>query len=227
MGNGIWSSEGETTRGGAAARAFDLAKNPKGRWIGQTFEGALTHGRPYSEKEIWDNWEYFVRQVAPVAGELGMRIGVHPDDPPVEPLGGIPRCVFGNFEGYRRALEIANSPNIGMCLCCGCWLEGGPRMGRDVVETIRYFAARRKLFKVHFRNVSAPMPHFVETFIDNGYGNMYAIMRALVEVDFRGVAIADHVPAMVGHRNVGWAYCIAYMKAMLERAHAELGVKRG
>ena len=47
-----------------------------------------------------------------LAEELGMRIGIHPDDPPVEELGGVPRCIFGNFAGYARALEIANSPNI-------------------------------------------------------------------------------------------------------------------
>jgi mannonate dehydratase len=54
-----------------------------------------------------------------------MRIGIHPDDPPVPELGGVPRCIFGNFDGYIRALEIANSPNIGVCLCAGTWMEGG------------------------------------------------------------------------------------------------------
>jgi mannonate dehydratase len=127
--------------------------------------------------------------------------------------------------GYKRALEIANSPNVGMCLCVGCWLEGGKTMGKGPVETIRYFAAQRKLFKVHFRNVNQPLPHFVETFIDNGYMNMYLVMKALCEVDFRGVAIADHVPSMGGHHNVGWAYSIAYMKAMLDRANAEVGAR--
>lgn len=226
MANGIWSSPRESTRGGAPARALDLANNPKGTWISQTYEGALTHGRRYSEKEIWDNYEYFIRRVTPVAEELGIRIGIHPDDPPAVELGGIPRCVFSSFEGYRQALEIANSPNVGMCLCCGCWLEGGPRMGKGTEETIRYFARLNKLFKVHFRNVNAPLPHFVETFIDNGYADMYKVMRTLVEVDFRGAAIADHVPAMIGGRNVGWAYSIAYMKAYLERAEAESGRRK-
>lgn len=222
MGNGIWSSERETTRGNAPARAFNLDKNPKGYWIQQTFEGPLTHGRRFTVQEIWDNYTFFIRQVKPVAEELGIRIGIHPDDPPAIELGGVPRCIFSSFDGYKKALEIADSPNIGMCLCCGCWLEGGPRMGRDVVETIRYFGGISKLFKIHFRNVDKPLPYFVETFIDNGYMDMYKIMRALVEVDFRGAAIADHVPAMVGHRNVGWAYSIAYMKAMLDRANAEV-----
>ena len=55
-----------------------------------------------------------------------------PDDPPVPELGGVPRCIFGNFDGYVRALEIANSPNIGVCLCCGTWMEGGKGMGKRV-----------------------------------------------------------------------------------------------
>ena len=46
-----------------------------------------------------------------------MRIGIHPDDPPQPILAGVPRCIFSTFEGYERALEIANSPNIGVCLC--------------------------------------------------------------------------------------------------------------
>ncbi|HVP48948.1 MAG TPA: mannonate dehydratase, partial [Bryobacteraceae bacterium] len=79
MGNGIWSSAPETTRGGARARAFDLA-NATGHWAGKDFKGPLTHGRIYSEKEIWDNYEYFIRQVVPVAEEQRVFIGVHPDD---------------------------------------------------------------------------------------------------------------------------------------------------
>lgn len=215
MGNGIWSSERESTRGGASARAFDAAKNPKGYWREDVFSGELTHGRRFSQNEIWDNYEYFIRQVTPVAEELGIRIGIHPDDPPAEELGGVPRCIFSSFEGYRRALEIANSPNIGVCLCCGCWLEGGARMGRTAEEAIRYFSAQNKLFKVHLRNVNAPLPHFVETFIDDGYYDASKIVRALKDVDFRGNLIADHIPTMVGGRYAGFAYAIAYMKAML------------
>ena len=172
MGNGIWSTERETTRGGASARAFNLAKADKGVWAGKSFHGPLTHGRRYTEREIWDNYAYFIKAVVPVAEEQGIRIGIHPDDPPVPELGGVPRCIFSSFEGYRKALEIAGSPNVGMCLCVGCWLEGGQGMGRGVVETIRYFGERQRLFKVHFRNVSAPLPHFVETFLDDGYMDM-------------------------------------------------------
>ncbi|MFC1562810.1 mannonate dehydratase, partial [candidate division KSB1 bacterium] len=223
MGNGIWSTEREQTRGRASARAFDLNRATEGRWAGKIFKGPLTHGRVYTEKEIWNNYAHFIREIVPVAEEVGIRIGIHPDDPPVPILGGIPRCIFSNFDGYKRALEIADSDNVGICLCVGCWLEGGDLMGKDVLETIRYFGERGKIFKVHFRNVDAPLPHFVETFMDNGYMNMYKVMKALREVNFDGAIIADHVPRFIGGSRVGLAYNIGYMRALLERANDEIG----
>ena len=222
MGNGIWSTEREQTRGGASARGFDLSKAEEGHWGGRKFKMPLSHGRKYSEHEIWDNFTHFIREVAPVAEEVGVMIGIHPDDPPVPELAGIPRCIFSSFEGYKRAFEIADSPNVGMCLCVGCWLEGGELMGKDVLNSIRYFGERGKIFKVHFRNVDQPLPHFVETFVDNGYMDMYKVMKTLREVNFNGVAIPDHVPSMVGDRRVGTAYTIAYMNALVTRANEEL-----
>jgi mannonate dehydratase len=116
-------------------------------------------------------------------------------------LAGVPRCIFSNFEGYKRALEIANSPNIGICLCCGSWLEGGKKLtGKDPEEMIRYFGGK-KIFKIHFRNVSAPLPHFTETMIDDGYYDMNKIMRALVDVKFEGIVIPDHVPGLGANPN--------------------------
>jgi len=215
MGNGIWSSERETTRGGATARAFDLNKTPKGHWGAKVFKGPLTHRRKFSKEELWENYAYFIRQIVPVAEELGIRIGIHPDDPPVPELGGVPRCIFGNFDGYMRALEMANSPNIGVCLCAGTWMEGGELMGKDVFEAARAFAAMNKLWKIHFRNVSAPVPHFVEAFVDNGYTDMLKLMKTLYAVDFRGVVIADHVPTMSAGTKAGWAYSIGYIKGLL------------
>jgi mannonate dehydratase len=220
MGNGIWSSERETTRGGAPARAFHQA-NAKGYWVGKVFEGPLTHGRRYTKEELWDNYTYFIKQVVPVAEEAGVRIGIHPDDPPVPELGGVPRHMFGNFDGYVRALQIANSPNVGVCLCLGTWMEGGTLTGRDIYGAIREFARMGKLWKIHFRNVSAPVPDFVETFVDNGYSDMRKAMRTLVDVDFRGILIADHVPQMVGGSRTGWAYSIGYIKALYDTARDE------
>ena len=68
--------------------------------------------------------------------------------------------------------------------------------GKDPVEMIQYFGRRKKLFKIHFRNVSAPLPHFTETMIDDGYYDMSKIMRALVDVKFEGIVIPDHVPGL-------------------------------
>ena len=224
MANGIWSTEREFTRGDAPARAFNLEKAEYGDWVGTKYHGPLTHGRQYSQEEIWDNFTYFIQQVVPVAEEAGVLIGIHPDDPPVPELGGIPRCIFSDFEGYRRALEIADSPNVGICLCVGCWLEGGDQMGKSIQETIRYFGERKKIFKVHFRNITQPLHHFVETFIDDGYFDMYKVVKALREVEFNGVLIPDHIPLMADDYRVGTAYTIGYMKALVERANAEVDI---
>jgi len=220
MGNGIWSTETELTRGGATARAFNLEVAEEGRWAGRVFKAPLTHGRIYTEEEIWENYEYFIKAVAPVAEEANVLIGIHPDDPPVPELGGVPRCIFSSFDGYRRAMEIADSPNVGICLCVGCWLEGGKLMGKDVFETIKYFGERNKIFKVHLRNVTQPLPHFVETFMDDGYGDIYKVLKSLKEVEFDGVIIADHIPRMVGTKT-GSAFTIGYMKGLIERVLAE------
>jgi mannonate dehydratase len=201
MGNGIWRSGREITPRGYSAASLDLSSpDARGTWSGKTYAEPLSHGRVFTKEEIWENYTYFIKKVVPVAEEAGVRIGIHPDDPPQPMLAGVPRCIFSNFEGYKRAIEIANSPNIGVCLCCGSWLEGGKKLtGADPVEMIKYFGPRKKLFKIHFRNVSAPLPHFTETMIDDGYFDMSKIMKALVEVKFEGIAIPDHVPGLGGN----------------------------
>jgi mannonate dehydratase len=197
MGNGIWRSGREVLPRGYAGSSCDLSSpNLRGNWAGKSYTEPLSHGRVFTKEEIWDNYTYFIKKVVPVAEEAGVRIGIHPDDPPQPVLAGVPRCIFSNFEGYKKALEIANSPNIGICLCCGSWLEGGKQLtGKDPEEMIRYFGAK-KIFKIHFRNVSAPLPHFTETMIDDGYYDMNKIMRALVDVKFEGIVIPDHVPGL-------------------------------
>jgi len=238
MGNGIWSSGRAVTARGYEARDGNAnSPNWRGSWAGKTYENPLSHGRVFSEQEIWDNYIYFIKKVVPVAEEAGVRIGIHPDDPPMPMLAGVPRCIFSSFEGYKKALEIADSPNIGMCLCVGCWLEGGPLMGKDVVETIKYFGGLKKLFKVHFRNVTAPLPHFTETFMDDGYYDMYKVMEALYDVGFDGIVIPDHIPS-IGYApgktpprfpgetyrpNPGLAYSIAYMRALYNAVRSSRG----
>lgn len=222
MPNGIWSTDREETRGGASARGFDQARATHGRWRDTSYYLPLTNGREYTDDEVWDNFATFIRQAAPVAEQEGVMIGIHPDDPPIGRLGGVPR-IFSTFKNYQRALEIADSPNVGVCLCIGCWLEGGELWGAGASEALRYFGERKKLFKVHFRNVDKPLPHFVETFVDDGYGDMYGAMKTMQEVGFRGVAIPDHIPQMADDPRLGTAFTIGYMKALLNRARVDVG----
>jgi mannonate dehydratase len=244
MGNGIWSSGRVVSARGYEARDGDSnSPNWRGTWAGKTFTNPLSHGREYTKEEIWENYTYFIKKVVPVAEEAGVRIGIHPDDPPMPMLAGVPRCIFSNFEGYKKAIDIANSPNIGVCLCIGSWLEGGKMTGADPVEVIKYFGPRKKLFKIHFRNVTAPLPHFTETLIDDGFYDLSKAMQALVDVNFDGIAIPDHIPAVGvipgsqqagrGGRGQGqgeWrpspglAYLIGCMQGMLKAAQ---GHKRG
>ena len=221
MANGVWSTPAEETRGGAPARAFDAAKLDEAI-VGGGFGTNTQLESEYPEERLWENFASFIKEAAPVAEDAGVRIGIHPDDPPGLTLGGVPRPIFSSFEGYKRALEIADSPNVGMCLCIGCWLEGGESMGPGVEETIEYFGGLDKIFKVHYRTVDKPLPHFVETFVDDGYYDMYRAMKALGQVGFDGVLIPDHIPAMAGDHRVGTAYTIAYMKALQKRAEEEL-----
>ena len=99
-------------------------------------------------------------------------------------------------------------------------------MGKDVFQMIRDFGKRGKIFEVHFRNVSSPLPRFEETFPDDGYMDMYQVMKALRQAGFDGLAEPDHVPGLIGDtgiRRAGTAYILSYMRAMLRRANEEVG----
>jgi mannonate dehydratase len=210
--NPVWTSGTGECRG-AKARRVDLD---------EMLKRPLTHGREYTEDEIWDNFSYFIREVIPVAEEAGVRLALHPNDPPVPSLGGIP-CLIHSFEDYVRAFEIADSPYLGMEFCVGCWLEGGEAFG-DMFEAIRYFNSEGRIVIVNFRNVSSTLPRFTETFVDCGYMDMYPVMKAFVEVGYQGNMILDHTPkfSRSPSRDPERAYAIGYMRALLERAEAEL-----
>src|SRR5207248_5059509 len=106
MGNGIWSS-GRAPIRGASGREFDLSRpKKKGVWGEKSWQEPLSHGRVFTKDEIWKNYADFIQQVVPVAEEAGVRIGIHPDDPPVPMLAGVPRCIFSHFDGYKRALDL-------------------------------------------------------------------------------------------------------------------------
>jgi len=206
-------------RRGYTAREFDL-NDFRNKVEKRQFD------REYSADDIWASYTYFMKAVLPVAEEAGVKLALHPDDPPVAKMNGVAK-LFTHYDGYHRAEEIAGgSRNWGLTFCVGTWSEGGDRMGKNVFEMIRDFGGRGKIFEVHFRNVTGPLPHFDETFPDDGYMDMYQVMKALRQARFSGAVEPDHVPRMAGDSGMlraGTAYCIAYMRALLRRANEEAG----
>ena len=213
-----------TTPRGYEAREFRL-EDFRNKVEKQAFD------REIEADEIWDNYTYFMKAALPAAAEAGVKMALHPDDPPLAKMNGVAK-VLVHYDGYKRAEEIAESiegpgaPHWGLTFCVGTWSEGGDKMGKDVFEMIDDFGGRGKIFEIHFRNVSSPLPNFYETFPDEGYMDLYEVMKALREVRFDGMMVPDHVPSLEGDegiRRAGTAYCIAYMRALLERANAEVG----
>ena len=184
----------------------------------------FTHGREFSEEDIWSNFKYFLDCVLPVCEEVNVKIALHPNDPPVPSLVGIHNLIH-NSDCYRRAFELAkDSPYLGMKLCCGCWLEGGEAFG-DLLGDIKEFVGRKKVFAVHFRNVSNTIPYFEETLLEDGYMDMYQVMKQLVTCDYDGTIHVDHVPDFVescGGKYSAFAYSFGYMKGLLNSVKSEL-----
>ena len=202
----VWRTTPKSIRCGALATAFDY-ENAKTM--------PFTHSREYFEEEMWQNLEYWINIITPVAEEEGIRLGIHPCDPPVEKLGGIPQ-LFRSFDSYKRLIEIVDSPSNAIEFCQGTFSE---MEGDDIYEMIRYFGERRKILYVHFRNVSGQVPKFHEEFVNTGYVDMYKAMKIYYEVGFDGFFIDDHVPNTYqdtewGHR--GRAFANGYIQGLVE-----------
>lgn len=196
-------------RGGAGYSTFDyeeFQKNPP-----------RYPGREITAQRLWDSIEYFLQRVVPVAEEAGVRVALHPDDPPVpDPLGGAARIVT-SIENYQRIFDLAPSPANAMLFCQGCVAE----MGTDVLDAIRYVGSRGKIVYVHFRNIRGTPYNFQEVFIDEGDQDMYRAMQAYRDVGFDGPFMMDHTPRMphdFGHWT-GHAYANGYIKALLQAVY--------
>ncbi|MQA31463.1 MAG: TIM barrel protein [Luteitalea sp.] len=212
---------------GSRTRAFDVnapkmglpqASAPRGLNIMGGPKDNL-YGREYTREEIWANLISFLKEVMPVAEEAGVIIGLHPDDPPVPSLFGVPRVLW-SLDDYTKLFSTINSPNLGICLCVGTWAQGGAAMGIDPAGAIRYFGGINRIHEIHYRNVSSTQPHFHETYVDDGYYDMYKAMKALVDVKYNGVVHLDHAVPMVGGNRTYEAFAMGYMKAMRQRALA-------
>ncbi len=230
MPNSVWrTARSPVGRGGALVTSFDMAAVEEQQdtvLVARTdrsgsddpfdTQGVIPAAEyQLSEPEMWANYTYFIKAVIPVAEEVGVKLALHPDDPPVESLGGIAR-LFRNFDGFKRAMEIADSDAWGLDLCLGCWSEMGGE--RAVMEAIDYFGPRGKILYVHVRDVQGTVPKFAECFIGEGNFNAANVMRSLQRVGFTGFLLDDHVPFMVndtdyGHR--GRAHAIGYIQGLL------------
>ncbi|MGH8777427.1 MAG: mannonate dehydratase [Jiangellaceae bacterium] len=199
-----------TTRGGALVTGFDRADLPDA-------DAAVR----LDDDQLWDNYRYFLHAVVPVAEEAGVRLALHPDDTPLSPLRGVAR-ILRTPDALERALSLSDSPNHGITFCQGTIAT----MGADVPATIRRLG--RRTFFVHFRDIAGTAESFVETFISEGRTDMWAAMRAWVEVGFEGPVRSDHVPTLHGEPNhrpgyatLGRLHAIGNIQGLYEAARAE------
>ena len=228
MPNSVWRTPSRAGRGGARVTAFGQEEVDAGVVTAQLDRTALgdrelvealeeAGRRGIGEEEMWGNYAYFLRAVLPAAEEAGVRLALHPDDPPVPSLGGIAR-LFRSVEAFKRAEQLADgSPAWGLDLCLGCCSEmpGGAANVRAMIE---HFGPRGRIFYVHFRDVQGSVPDFAECFIGEGNYDPAEIMLLLKRNGFTGFLLDDHVPHMIddtdwNHR--GRAHAIGYMQGLL------------
>ncbi len=196
-------------RGGALTSAFDAAEAEK--------EG-LTRWGAVSEETIWDNLEYFLKAVIPAADKAGIKMALHPDDPPISPLRGIGR-ILTSAANYRRVMEIVPSPVNGVTFCQANF----KLMGEDIAALAREWGAQKKIFFVHYRNVEGTREHFQETFHDEDPALMVEMFKAYGESGFQGPMRPDHAPTLEGETNdrpgyamQGKVLAIGYMKGIMD-----------
>jgi mannonate dehydratase len=215
MPNGVWRTPDAAGRGGVRVTAFDMALVDTAPLVAGVKTVEDFDAQTVDQEQMWANYAYFMKAVLPVAEEAGVKLALHPDDPPVPVLGGIAR-LFYSAEGFKKAMEdIAPSPNHGIDFCMGCFSEMGP----DVLEAIRYFGQRGKIFYVHLRDVQGCVPAFQECFLGEGNFDVVDVVRTLKEVGFTGFIIDDHVPHMIddsdwNHR--GHAHATGYILGLVE-----------
>jgi mannonate dehydratase len=196
-------------RGGARFSTFDY----------EAFKRNAPHhpDRAISAERLWENLEYFLKRVVPVAEEAGVRIALHPDDPPVpDPLGGAARIMV-SLANFERAFGLALSRANGMLFCQGCVAE----MGEDVVKAIHRIGGQDKIVFVHFRNIRGTPYNFQEVFIDEGDMDMVRAMQAYKEVGYDGPIMLDHTPGIPNdpQARAGHAFANGYIKALIQAVY--------
>jgi mannonate dehydratase len=211
----------ETGRAGSGYTAFDYDRMKDLPPLPE--EGAHTLD------EMWKNITYFLKAVIPVAEQSGVRMALHPNDPPA-PLSRGSQQIMGSVEGWKKLIDIVPSSSNGITFDCGVTRE----MGADPVEVCRYFGSRDRINHVHFRNVRVRVPNekYSEVFLDEGEVNMAAVMTELVRQRYPRLIYPEHPRAMDFDREqpkfksaypgggayAGFAYNVGYTRAMLQAA---------
>jgi len=237
----VWrTSIAGSGRGGALVSGFDLAVATDPARSAEVFvsrrdrriEGAkdsFVQGAHFrrdleiDDEAMWSHYRYFIDAIAPVAVEAGVRLALHPDDPPVPTLGGIAR-IFRSVDALKRALEINPSPALGLDLCLGTVSEMGGEA--SVLEAVEYFGKRGQIVYVHFRDVRGTVPRFEECFLGEGNYDPLRVMQALRSVDFTGFVLDDHVPHIVNdsdYSHRGRAHAIGLIQGLLSAVTHEAG----
>jgi mannonate dehydratase len=209
---------GTTMTRGCRTRLFELESAEREPSI---------YDKKFTEAQLWSNYEYFIKHVLPVAEDAGVRLQLHPNDPPVAHQG-VPR-IFSSTKAFQNAMEISNhSPYSGILFCTGTFAEmyGSDGKGEDLVQAIYEFGSKGHIYQVHFRNVSSNLPIFHETFPDNGYINMYKVMKALRQANVNGMVVPDHTPLCENSEagpETSEAYVFGYIRALIQAVDTELG----
>ncbi|WDZ97503.1 mannonate dehydratase [Herbaspirillum sp. WKF16] len=156
----------------------------------EALQALLAEYREVDEETMWSNLAYFLKAIIPAAQEAGIKMALHPDDPP-RPIFGLPRIVK-NRDDLARVLAIADVPANGLTLCSGS-LGAGPQ--NNVEALVREFGARGRIHFAHLRNVKVNAAgDFEETAhkSDCGSLDMAAIVKAYHELGYEGYVRPDH-----------------------------------
>ncbi len=209
-------------RGGALHRHFDMADALRSPAAAMEWRGPYSPTRPVhlpdreiSAEQMWDHLAYFLERVLPAAEAAGVKLAAHPDDAPIPEFMGVAR-ILSSFENFKRLLDAFPSPSNGIDFCQGTFSE---MAGLDVLEAIRYFGGRKRIFFAHFRDTCGTVPRFSEVFMDDGDTNMTAAVQAFNAVGFDGLIRADHAPHMPGDNPFGhrsFAFQLGYMRGLFQ-----------
>jgi len=209
--NWVRTNMATPSRGGSVVTSFDLNDVPED----------LTKEPPIDEEMLWETLEYFLRRVLPVAEKAGVKLSMHPDDPPLSPIRGVGR-IMRSIENYQRLIDLVPSPMNTITLCQGNFTL----MTDDLPGVIRHFG--NKISFVHFRDVQGVPTKFHETWHDAGKTDMLACMKAYRDIGFDGVLRPDHVPTVEGDSNedagysaFGRLYAIGYIRGLQEAVYGE------